>query len=74
MADSDLMAWNTSEQMDSADLTPAELTEDELETLAGGWCGNELHPAFKVPIPRPGDPFRSVGIGLQLPSVHQSHF
>ncbi|MGF1575370.1 MAG: hypothetical protein ACFCU9_05405 [Cyanophyceae cyanobacterium] len=74
MADNNLMARQTVGQMDSADSTQAELTDDELETVAGGWCGNELHPAFKVPIPRPVDPFRSVGIGLQLPSVHKSHF
>jgi hypothetical protein len=65
------MAWNTSKQMDPADLTQAELTDSELETIAGGWCGNELHPAFKVPIPRPADPTRAVLIGLLLPAVQK---
>ncbi|MFQ3583845.1 MAG: hypothetical protein SNJ85_02760 [Cyanobacteriota bacterium] len=75
MANNNKKAWDSAEELRPASLNQDELTDNELETVAGGWCGNGLRPRFPIPMPGPVDPFRgvSLGNGLLLSAVQKVH-
>jgi hypothetical protein len=73
MANNSNKAGDATEELRPAALDQDELTDNELETVAGGWCGNDLRPRFPIPMPGPVDPLRGValGNGLHLPAIQK---